>query len=338
MTTNPSSELSKVLAPCEWNLEKTAREIPDWQLLMMLHYEYARSYKPIIDEVTQLRRKLPSDRATLPVSPFARFLFKSFPEFPSTSWAKINPALREEKLGQVGINEATQFYFQEPAWQAWEVFDPEALSLKEELTNFAAESYGVFKLDFSQEDEVIQTQFSAWLSSRRKSLMDKHDNKVQLSDGTERNANCAFQSKCKFSPPPGKGHKKPKCLFFLKALGGLRAFRYKQRDVVEAEVMTRDEDAKSLYCDEPSWLRCETQAAEMMQRLTIAWKLCFRPYDVFKYENMEHVLTPRELKLPLATSKNLSKQRRDKATSFLKVYFTVDALCKEECLLRSVPS
>ena len=69
----------------EWNLAGALKDIPEWQWLTMLNYEYARCCEPIIKAVKLLRkakRNPKPNEKTLPQ--FARYLAKYIPEFPKT--------------------------------------------------------------------------------------------------------------------------------------------------------------------------------------------------------------------------------------------------------------
>ena len=57
-----------------------------------------------------------------------------------------------------------------------------ALSLREELTTYLSESYGVFKVDWSKQDSVIQRQFDIWLRARRGELLNKYDLETGIRD------------------------------------------------------------------------------------------------------------------------------------------------------------
>jgi len=116
---------------------------------------------------------------------------------------------RVERLGRIEVMPETKFYFTDPTWQTWKIFDGEVETLREELTNSEAESYGFFKIDFCQGDKVIADQFHAWLDQRRGELTQR-PNKLKSGNNSR--------------DTTGRGHKKRKCEDYLKALGGLRHY------------------------------------------------------------------------------------------------------------------
>jgi hypothetical protein len=296
------------LAEAEWKLASTLKTVPEWQWLMMLNYEYARCCEPVIKAVKLLRegKHDPSGNAMSP-RPFARFLVKHYPEFPGTQWAQIEEKKRVERLELFGVTPETKFYFVEPAWEAWGFFEGYA-NLREELTDAAAESYGVFKIDFRQEDNVIAGKFREWLEDRRSP------------------ANLKAKE---FKPGNAKGNtngRTPinrKCEDNLKALGGLRALKY-WGIPEEAETMT-----DGLYTDSHSWKRVEFQAGEMFTRLTTAWKHIARPFDPFANFDTHCIFPPHQLRMRFPSSDHIPKKRLAEVKKILAADFVVSALKTE---------
>jgi hypothetical protein len=325
------------MAKFEWDLTSTLETIPEWQWLAMLNYEYARCYKPVVDTVKLLKSK---DSNLLPnqVPPYARYLVRQFPEFPKTSWSQILPEARIERLDRFGVTEDTKFYFTGPAWQSWGLFDSEALTLQEELSDSKALNYGVFKLDFAQTDKAIINQFSAWLQLHRTKLLNQSKENYQ-SEAAKLPAHLrplaarvykASKLDKKNPAVVGKGHKKLKCRDYLKALGGLRALQYWKTDE-EAEIYTALEqvggnNVRPIYAGSHSWDRARTRSSEMLMRLAIAWKRFSLPFDPFKTQKSEGFNYPKELRKQLSTSENISRSRENKVTKFLARSFTIDHL------------
>ena len=68
------------LDPALWDFFSDTKRISgDHQLLPWLHYEYARSYRPVVEAVQRIRNH-PADPE--PTFAFAKMLAKRFPEFP----------------------------------------------------------------------------------------------------------------------------------------------------------------------------------------------------------------------------------------------------------------
>jgi hypothetical protein len=293
----------------ELNFAAVLKKIPEYQWLTMLNYEYARCYKPIIEMMDRLRQaeQNPKSNEVEPL-PFARFLARIFPEFPSMPWAQIPETKRAERLGWFDVTPETKFYLPDPAWRAWKWFDDEAPALPEELTEAAAESYGFFRIDFSQRDVVIAGQFSAWLEQRRSEVFERYK---------EFKLNRANQ------PPAGRGHKKRKCRDYLKALGGLRALQY-YKNAEEAETMTNN-----LYTDNHSWKRAKIQASEMFARLAEAWKYLAVPFDPFQSIESNTILWVKLSRRPLSGSDHTSKKLPAEIQEVVVNDFVVSSLGRE---------
>ena len=175
------------LAKTEWNLAAELKKVPEWQWLTMLNYEYARCCEPVIKAVQLLRKAKRKPVVVDSMLPqFARYLARNFPEFPKTPWTQIADTKRMERLEQIGVTPETKFYFTDPAWQAWKFFDSEVETRREELTNDGAESYGVFKIDFGQDNEVIAKQFQTWLEQRRNEVTHRPNTKTGDTAGCKR--------------------------------------------------------------------------------------------------------------------------------------------------------
>jgi len=289
------------LAEAEWNLTAALKTVPEWQWLTMLNYEYARCSEPVIKAVKLLRkakRSPKNDEKMLPQ--FARYLAKQFPEFPKTPWAQIVETKRVERLEWIGVTSETGFYFTDPAWQIWKFFDGEVETLREELTNAEAESYGVFKIDFRQEDKIIAEQFRTWMEQRRSELTLRPNKKTECT--------------------AGRGHKKRKCEDYLNTLGGLRALKYWE-SAGEAETRT-----DCLYSEARSWKRAEDQAGEMFTRLAVAWKYAAGPFDPFDSFDPHRIFPPHSLRNPLPAGDSIPKKRLAEIKNVLAADFVVSSL------------
>jgi hypothetical protein len=289
------------LAEAEWNLTAALKTVPEWQWLTMLNYEYARCCRPVIKAVNLLRkakRNPKCDDKTLPR--FARYLAKNFPDFPKTPWVQIAETKRVERLEWIGVTSETGFYFTDPAWQIWKFFDGEVETLREELTNAEAKSYGVFKIDFSQEDKIIAEQFRTWMEQRRSELTLRPNKKTGCT--------------------AGRGHKKRKCEDYLRTLGGLRALKY-WGNAEKAETMI-----EGLYTDAHSWKRAEGQAGEMFTRLAVAWKYCATPFDPFDSFDPHRIFPPHSLRNPLPAGDSSPKKRLAEIKNVLAADFVVSSL------------
>jgi hypothetical protein len=249
----------------EWYLNPTRCGIQDWVLLTMLNYEYARCYQPLLKMVAMLGISNSSGTPQNdPMRAFACFLAQYYPEFPGTPWAKIALSNRKKRLARfVNIKRDSPVYLQGPAWEAWKFIDSEIIEQQENFDPTAdhPDFYGIFKLDFSQQDEVICEQFAHWLSVRRAQLLEKYDKKIECG-GRWTDRNEIFLPK---KLPSGRGHKKRKCQDFLKALGGLRALKYHGDKWEKAEENTAIDADHSLY-------NGRRNAAALVRRLEGVWQ------------------------------------------------------------------
>lgn len=324
-----------VLARSEWDLCAHAKGVSDWQLLPMLHYEYARCYRPVIQAVKLLRQaEAQHSIKSSPVLQIAKDLALNYPEFPDKPWVLVNKQRRAERLGNIGITKEFNFYPQAPAWQTWEFFDPDAIRLREELVQLDAESYGFFKLDFSHDDPAIQKQFAKWLADRRRELMRKYDKPTKLAlprplkGGFHINANEAFVPR-KTPNPKGRGHNKRKCQDFLKALGGLRVFRHYGGDFSKAEEATALDGDDSLYDGEAAWHRAEIQAGLIMAPLAIAWTTNGLDFDIFDWYGRRELMIPEELKKRIPTSDSGAQRNFNEVRTFLQTHFDLTSMSVE---------
>ena len=287
------------LAEKEWNLLGGIEKIPDWQYLAMLNYEYARCCQSIVKDVAGYRKS--GDGSKL-AYPFARFLTR-FPEFPKKPWSEIPKTERIAHLKQIGITEETRFYPTPPPWLAWSMNDDEAETRYEESPVAQKQYWGVFQIDFSQDDELIAEGFGKWLEQYRKELP-----KIKRNQEKE--------------TPSGRGHKKRKCEDHLKVLGGLRALR-SAKDEVSAETMTDD-----LYRETHSWERARLQAGELFARFLTAWRYSPHPFDPFGPFNTHAVFPPLRLKLGMPNPDKIPLVRRQQVQQILDADFVLTHLQK----------
>jgi len=320
-----------VLAECEWKLASEMKDVPEWQWLVMLNYEYARCSRLIVDAVKLLR-----ENQTTPVigknqvPAFARYLAKHFPEYPQVTWRRILEAARAERLGWIGITPETEFYIKAPAWQAREL-------LGDDLNDIFDLSCGLFKIDYTQNSEVIAEQFCEWLEQQKGKLDRQREEALpitmeQLSPKGRELAQKALKQP---AAPVGRAHKKRRCEDYLKAIGGLRAVKY-WGTWEEAEEMTssiHSGEVCNLYTDKRSWNRAETQAGEMLMRLTMAWKHRALPFDPFEaadeVTDPHSNFLPQKLSAPLPVADAITAEQSKAIINWIAENFTVDTLASD---------
>lgn|GEM_PF-5920596 len=82
------------------------KSIPDWQLLPMLHYEYARCHSPVIEAVKLLRKAGTGDASkSSPAPRIAQELAFDYSEFPDKPWIRLDQKQRSKRLNKIGITE-----------------------------------------------------------------------------------------------------------------------------------------------------------------------------------------------------------------------------------------
>ncbi len=301
-------------------------DIPDWQLMAMLHYEYARCSKLMLKAVKAIRKrhtlKTPRSNAGAFHPPFANYLARQFPEFPKTSWEKIESKVRLERLADLGIDEHNGLYSAPPpGWESWELFAPEAPANIEELLDIDAESCGIFKIDFGQENSVIERQFSTWLIDRRSFLLGKYDSTGKFAAGITQNTNDRFRGRSPRKRIRGGGAPPKKYRLALTALGNLRTFIHAQRVVARANKMSEQKDLSS-------WNKYETYGAGMMMCVQSVWKCRASIVDVFDGKSLKRNVGFGDFIYP---PKSLDESRRGKVElvqKFLEQNFTIAQLRK----------
>jgi hypothetical protein len=304
------------LAEIEWNLAAELKKVPEWQWLVMLNYEYARCSRLIVDAVKLLRENQTppvTDKTQVPA--FARYLAKHFPEFPQGTWPQILEAARAERLGLIGITPETEFYIKAPAWQAREL-------LGDDLNDIFDLNCGLFKIDYTQNSEVIAEQFCEWLEQQKGKLDRQREEALQMTMNqlSPKGPKLAPKALKQSAAPVGRAHKKRRCEDYLKAIGGLRAVKY-WGTPEEAEIMT-----KSFYTDAHSWKRAESQAGEMFARLAVAWKYLARPFDPFENFDPHLIFPPDPLRTPFPVGDSVPKKRLLEVKKVLTEDFVVTSL------------
>jgi hypothetical protein len=298
--------------------------IADWQLIAMAHYEYARCSRTFVEEVNTIRERSSSkNKTTTPTRsflPLANYLARQFPEFPKTPWAKIAPHHRMERLKQIGIDEKNGLY--QPAraaWECWPFSELQTVVEEEDTLEIASENFGVFKIDFSQNDPVIEQQFSNWLKSRRTALQRKYDSTGKLASGITSNRNHRFRGRPPEKRIKGGGAPPKKYRLALTALGRLRAFVHTERIVPIANKLGDERDLSS-------WEKYEFYAGRMMSCMESVWKCGAVIIDVFSKENFRHNVGFTNFKRPPI---RLSEPRKGKipgVRKFLSENFIISEL------------
>ena len=163
------------LPEIEWNFPKYLMDIKPGEWLCLLDYEYARSCRPIVEEVLQVRRRTPEPRevGTCPERrgkfAFSVFLANQFPEFPSQPWFAIARDLRHVRLRRLGFDLDRNPFAGPPI----RFHDPNIFcdaiacgDLSLNSSTLDARRLGILEINFTRGPKQIQDCFKRWLDDR----------------------------------------------------------------------------------------------------------------------------------------------------------------------------
>lgn len=244
----------------EWNFFNNEQlSVPDEQLIPMLHYEYARSAKWIVEAVQKLREgSANQSSAQGEVPKFAGWLAKIFPEFPKTAWLGIDGKVRKEKCKDMGFEAPWKWKEKRPPIQFISHSDPD-----EEVPGgpVVPEFFTILKINWQDyKDREIIATFADWLPRRRQELIRTHDNRVTYSNGKVLNDNRFFIYR-KQSDPVGAGHPKRLYPHYLRQLGVTRMIRGAGGRW----------DSTAVVDDKKQADQAELQVAELLKLLRLSW-------------------------------------------------------------------
>jgi len=319
--TKKATHQNRVLAH-EERIPDHGGEVPDWQLVVMCHYEYARCSKLMLQTVNNLRESgNPKTAVTdIPFRETARLLAWNFPEFPDTPWETLAPQIRSQRLAAIGITEANGLYSPAPAaWQAWECGDADADRRRDERVGVAMEAMGSFEIDFSQANGVIIKQFAQWLDGRRVFLLQKYDSTGKLAPRIKRNANDRFRVWLRPSHKKGGEAWPKKYRLALTALGHLRKYIHSKREAARA-------NESGAVLDQSSWDKYEFYAGRMLECLEAAWRCPGEFLNVHDRFLAWHRIGFAALRPPPRSLDDARRRAAIKVRQFVDEHFTVAKL------------
>jgi hypothetical protein len=254
---------TQALPEVEWNFKEF--DIPDEQLIPMLHYEYARSAKWMADAAQRLREGL-SDKSSAPgeCSKFASWLTRRFPEFPQTPWLKIKAAVRNEKCADLGFSAPWNWKEKRPPLEFINYPDQEFLIFLEEAPSNPIEKdfFTLLKINWQDyEDKEIIAAFAEWLGHRRQRLIRAHDKVVAKANAKQFNDNRFFIYQSQ-KAPTGAGNPKRLYQHYLHQLGVMRMIRSAGGRWHTSAVVSEKRMAD----------QAELQVAELLRRLQQSWR------------------------------------------------------------------
>lgn len=148
---------------------------PDDPLSAWVHYEYARTYWPMVAEVRQLRKH----PRRLPEFAFAKTLARHFPEFPEQPWVRISVGERVRRLAELDalvVPDPSPTPKRPVRLMDLREFSEEVLPdtvLSEDSP--AARRFWVVEVCYQAEDEVIAGEFGRQFSEARQQLIRDFD-------------------------------------------------------------------------------------------------------------------------------------------------------------------
>ncbi|MEI6195198.1 MAG: hypothetical protein WCS42_12795 [Verrucomicrobiota bacterium] len=259
---------------------------PPWQWNDWLNYEYARSCRPIVKAVLELRdRKVPErEFGSLPPAPkfprHALYLASRYPDFPLKPWLKI-PASHRNKQAESGDHVGSPL--EANVLEAWDAFDfTERIATGDIWLNpldLADQKYAVFKIDFRRDQKLIEKKFRFWLERRREEYSKIRPSAKSPNRRKEVNS--------------GQSKNKRNYIVAFKQLAALRLLEHFQYDYQEcvAETMA-DAKSKPLYFagNNTRWFEAANHAAARLVHFNVMWTLEAEPAYFFKFHEIHEKL------------------------------------------------
>ena len=291
------------LPESEWNFFGPSIRPPlAWQMNHWLNYEYARSYRPIVQAVLQLRKQQPEPRETGQLSPrsavprFAAYLAGTHPEFPARPWLELTEKERRRRLQEAAagfpddpfeddvINVHDAFLFTNQVALGDISLDP----LRVEDQKFA-----VLEIDFTKGSKTIVNRFRQWLENRRQELVKKYENQYAQRHGLRISLAGHFIS-ARGQGNVGQRNNKRQYETALKRLAGLRLLEHYTElasPYMCCAEQTQVKLGQPLFAEEPTaWNRC-LDAMVLMRQFAVLWQNSFYPPFGLRLEDFRGTIT-----------------------------------------------
>jgi hypothetical protein len=258
------------LAPDLWDFVSARVSLPPAeQLYAWLNYEYARSYRPMVEAVQSIREKRQAD----PHFAFARMLARHFPEFPGTPWSSIPAGIRADRLAAVAklaVEDPSPTHDHPARLMTLSEFNATVLPetvISEDTPQ--ANRFFVVEVDFQAKGEAITAEFLRQIEVARAKLIHEFDRQFNVS-GKTLNVNEYFKPK-KPRHQKGRGSEKAQIMSYMKQLGALRLMSHFKHKWEDAESSSLCGNGKPLFSERKSWLRAQSEAAYLLLRLKLHW-------------------------------------------------------------------
>ncbi len=302
MNLNRARPKTEKLPNREWDFFSDSKQIPQvYEWNAWLNYEYARSCRPIVEAVRQIRGDQVMEKAPYR---FAVFLAKNFPEFPVMPWLKMSAARRGQLRDDGIIPKIDPFEERLPLLvHDIDEFVRDLENGDRVLTgSLMDQRFSVIEINFNSEDHQIRRAFAEWLEQRRKALLERYRDPSELRSGRTFNPAIAFQAKPS-KRPPGQARNKRQYKNYLKRLAALRQAVF-HKDKKGADRFEMFPGGRNFYHDERSLQRAADEAADLMMRFVDVWKYCYGfPFILDPKRNVnEPLLGVRGGPLPLSGS------------------------------------
>ena len=296
--------------------------IPTWQWNEWLDYEYARSCRPIIEAVLELRsRKItPREAGTWPVPQkfpqHAVYLANHYPDLPRQPWLSLPPAQRNrqsETLDHVGGP------FEADTLLALDPFDFADQIARGDIwldrKNVADHKYSVFKIDFLRDKKLIEKKFRRWLEQRQRDYL-------RTRTAAQEKISSLAATPPRFSKDVRSGQAGNKRIYVtaFKQLAALRLLEHFDYDYQRcgSETAAGPDDAPLYYgLNNTRWFDAANQAAERLVIFNIMWQLEQEPAYFFKFDEFHETLKWHpKLRADLAATRSIKKLKNHLKTLY----------------------
>ncbi|NBR84122.1 MAG: hypothetical protein EB141_09045 [Verrucomicrobia bacterium] len=292
----------------EWKWPTRAQKVlADWELNGWLNYEFARSYRPMVKWVLELRsdkKPTPRQEGELPVERrnpprFATFLVKHFPEFPAHPWLAIPETERRARLRKVGINEHTSLFDQKTVQEIdLDIYtyrtavgdcDHDPADLGDAADLFV-------RINFHRTDKQILRRLAQIVTRRREQLKTLHAEKVRQHVKAELRGNPPWDPTAVTHNRRGVGKRENPGVIYsrMNELSVLRLSVYFAGDLIKVQKATG-----TLRPNSSNWMRLKNSALDMMIRMRDAWCFSFAPPWVLEPLSPQQITVPRSGRLHL---------------------------------------
>lgn len=295
----------------EWDFTSAAIvKPPTWQWNDWLDYEYARSCRPIVQAVHELRNRKPPDRecGSLPQNPkfprHAVYLAHHYPDFLRTPWLNL-PAdqhnFRKDAGDQIGSPfDEGALEVVDPFYLAYRIATGDVWLDEQNLTD---QKYALFKIDFLREVKLIEKKFRTWLQRRRVEYL-----KIRAAAEDTIDAKAAMPPKRRKGAHSGQANNQRNYTTAFRQLAALRLLEHFQYNYVRCTQETGLYNGRS----NTRWFDAANQAAARLVRFNIMWTLEAEPAYFFKFGEIHEELkwhTKLEADLTCIKDKTKLKER-----------------------------